>query len=179
MIFKICMPKRTKLTFFFYISILFSAAPDKKLDMRGRDLFLQRPQNWWSDCMFDTSLTMVSARIAPLCSTPADVSPLYFRRRSPPQIHLSLVQEPGGTLLRRHTHRERRFISQRDNDFILESISLTLNWVATASSRFCLDCAAPPVIYSGTISALSEKRIRESRARAAPISSTIHRSRLM
>jgi hypothetical protein len=66
-----------------------------------------------------------------------------------------------------HTHTERRFISQRDNDFILESISLSLNWVATASSRFCLDCAAPPVIYSGTISALSEKRIRESRARSS------------
>lgn len=117
---------------------------------------------------------MVSARIGPLCSSPADVSLLYYRRRRfPAHIHLSLVQEPGGG-----GTRETRFISQRDNDFILESISYSLGGCGLLtgerdrerigrrrpSSRFCLDCA--PVIYSGTISTrppVCLKRIRDSR----------------
>lgn len=138
---------------------LFCVAPDKKLDTRLHcDLFLLRSQNWWCDCMFDTSLTMVSARIAPIFVPHRQTSPLYFRCF--PAANSFIF----GTRAGRSA--ERRFISQRDNDFILQSISLCwvlrrarerIGWRRRPSSRFCMDCA--PVIYSGTISARPRLRI--------------------
>jgi hypothetical protein len=148
-----------------------------KLDMRGRDLFLQRAQNWWSDCMFDTSLTMVSARIAPLCSTPADVSPLFSARF--PAANSFIFGTRTGRNAPPPSERERDALFRCETMILFSNPSLShckrererIGRRQRPSSRFCLDCAT--VIYSGTISALSEKRIRESRARL--LSFTIHR----